>query len=148
MLKFNFTQYKPINVVVRTATPVDDFHYDTIVPTHVGTECVVVSNPLYVLFNEQRLRSLGQFPLEEWIASMNNQTSDALKDLRSKVSDEDLIGLMKSRYCQAPCELASWSAYLAEHIDKITSEAQAYAQAQQSQIEQGSKTEVQQKQSE
>lgn len=130
MIQFKFTQYKPINVVVRTATPVDEFHFDTIVPAHVGSECTIVSNPLYVIFNSERLSQLGDYSLKEWIESMNQSNSDPLKELRKNVSDDDLINLMKSRYCQQPCEIAQWSAYLQGKIDTLTKEAQELAAAQ------------------
>ena len=129
--KLNILAYKPTNVVVRAATPVDEFHFDEIHPAHC-TKAMVVSNPLFVLFNQERLQQLGQFPLQEWIDAMNNVKSDPLKELRSKISDEDLISLMKSRYCQKPSELAQWSSYLASKIDDVTAEVQQYIQAQQS----------------
>lgn len=125
----NVLAYKPKNVVVRTATPVDEFHFDVIHPKHC-TKAVIASNPLYVIFNQQRLSQLGQFPLDEWINAMNNIKSDPLKELRSKVSDEDLVNVMRSRYCQKPSEIAQWSAYLADKIDTVTAEVQAYVAAQ------------------
>lgn len=128
--KFNVLAFKPTNVVVRASTPVDEFHFDEIHPAHCS-KAMVVSNPLYVLFNQQRLQQLGQFPLQEWIDAMNNVKSDPLKELRSKISDEDLISLMKSRYCQKPSEIAQWSSYLASRIDDVQAEVQQYIQAQQ-----------------
>lgn len=125
----NVLAYKPKNVVVRTATPVDEFHFDEVHPKHC-TKAVLTSNPLYVIFNQQRLSQLGQFPLDEWINTMNNIKSDPLKELRSKVSDEDLVNFMRSRYCQKPSEIAQWFAYLTEEIDTVTAEVQAYVDAQ------------------
>lgn len=127
--KLNVLAYKPKNVVVRTSTPVDEFHFDEIHPCHCD-KAIISSNPLYVIFNQKRLSQLGQFPLDEWIQAMNNVKSDPLKELRSKVPDEDLVNVMRSRYCQKPSEIAQWSAYLAEKIDTVTAEVQAYVAAQ------------------
>lgn len=126
MLKFIIGQYKPVNLVLRTETPIDDFHFDECVPCHSGKPAVIVSNPLYVIFNQKRLASVGEFPLQEWIDSMNSIQSDSFKELRSKVSDEDLVSVLKSRYCQKPSELAQWSAYLSAEMDKLSAEVQEY----------------------
>lgn len=129
--KLNVLAYKPTNVVVRECTPVDDFHFDKISPAH-DTEAIIVSNPLYVIFNQKRLSSIGQFPLQEWIDAMNNIKSDPLKELRSKCSDEDLVNFMKSRYCQKPSDITHWSSYLATKIDGLKTEVQEYINAKQS----------------
>ena len=135
MLKFCFKDYKPTNVVIRSATPVDSFHFDVCTPAYGGSDAVIVSNPLYVIFNAQRLQSLGEFPLQEWIDAMNRSQSDSLKELRSKVSDEDLVNYMKSRYCQQPSELAQWASYLASNIDKLAKHVQEYVASQQQSAE-------------
>lgn len=145
MLNFDFKRLKPNNLVFRTATPVDEFHFDIVYPPHRFKEAVVVSNPLYVLFNAQRLSSVGQFNLDEWISSMNNVNSDPFKELRSKISDEDLISYMKSRYCQKPSDIAQWASYLASRIDDVQAEVSEYIQAQQQEKADISENEVEQK---
>ena len=126
MSLFNFKRLKPTNVVLRTSTPVDEFHFDSISPTHCGTDAVVVSNPIYALFNAQRLSSIGQFNVDEWIASMNNSSSDSLKELRKNIPDDQLCDYLKSRYCQKPSEISAWCAYLSQDMDKLTADVKKY----------------------
>lgn len=130
MALFNFKRLKPTNVVLRTSTPVDEFHFDTISPTHSGTDAVVVSNPIYALFNAQRLSSIGSFNVDEWIASMNNSFSDSLKELRKNIPDDQLCDYLKSRYCQKPSEISAWCEYLSHDMDKLTSEIRKYVESQ------------------
>lgn len=126
----NIVGFKPRNIIVREATPVDDFHFEKIKPAHDGGTAVMVSNPLYVVFNAKRLSSFGDYNIQDWIESMNNIKSDPFSELRSKVSDEELVTWMRSRYVQKPSELAQWSAYLANNLDSATAELQAYVESQ------------------
>lgn len=131
LYKLNIVGYKPKNVILRTESPIDQFHFDKCTPSDDGVEAVIVSNPLYMIFNQERLSSIGQFNVQEWIDSMNRISNDNLKELRSKVSDDDLIKYMKSRYCQSPCELAMWSSYLVNETDKLSDEVKAFVAQQQ-----------------
>lgn len=125
MIKFVFKQYKPTNVVQRISTPIDDFHFDEISPSHSVGKAVVVSNPLCVIFNAKRLSSVGDINIQDWIDSMDKSHSDSLKELRSKLSDEDLISLLRSRYCQSPCEISQWTEYLVSTSKKFNEEVQS-----------------------
>lgn len=129
----NVMAFKPTNVVVREATPVDEFHFDKCISEEDGSEAVIVSNPLYVIFNNQRLSQLGNTSLQMWIDSMNQVKSDSLKELRSKLTDEQLVDMLRSRYCQKPQELANWAAYITNNMDKFEFEVKQYMEAQQAQ---------------
>lgn len=128
---FYLKKLKPTNVVLRESSVVDDFHFDKIHPKHAGCDAVVVSNPIYVIFNAQRLSSVGQFNVDAWIKSMNQSSSDSLKELRKHISDEDVCKFLKSRYCQKPSEVAAWCEYLSSNMDNLTAEVQQYVEEQQ-----------------
>lgn len=70
------------------------------------------NNDVTLLFNQQRLlKTLGVDTLNSWLEQLTPK-SDALSELRSKCTDEQLLQICKSRYIQKPCELLAWSDYL------------------------------------
>lgn len=91
-------------------------------PVEVGNKKVrFFDNDLILLFNQQRISSLGDTALLEYINSIA-PTSDGLSDLKSKCSDKELISLVKSRHIQSRSELLRWSEYLNNCLDDVTSE--------------------------
>lgn len=82
-----------------------------------------VDNDLILLFNQERLSSLGDSALLEYINSIA-PSSDGLSDLRSKCSDSELLGLVKSRHIQSRSELIRWSEYLNNCLDDVSAELQ------------------------
>ena len=128
---FHLQNLKPTNVVFRETSVVDSFHFDSISPKHAGCEAVVVSNPIYVVFNAQRISAAGDFNIDAWIKSMNQCSSDSLAKLRKNVSDEDVCKYLKSRYCQKPSELSAWFEYLSSNIDNLSSEVREFVEKQQ-----------------
>lgn len=81
-----------------------------------GNKAVRVSNDIYLLFNQQRLAALGIDTVNKWLESLTPQ-NDALAQLRSKCTDEQLLSLVKSKYIQSASELEAWSTYLNTHFD-------------------------------
>lgn len=126
--------FKPKNLILREESPVDEFYKEPVTPAFDNKNAVCIHNPLYVLFNSQRLELAGSFALEKWIEQLNQASSrfDSFKDMRSKCSDDDLIQFMKSRYVQQPCEVEAWASYINENYDKMSTEIQEYIAAKQS----------------
>ena len=54
-----------------------------------------------------------------------------MRELRSKLSDEQLCSFVKSRFIQSPSELMSWSQYLMSSQDEMIAAAAAEKQAEQ-----------------
>lgn len=79
---------------------------------------VRVCNDISLLFNQQRLQSLGQEGIKQFLDSLQPK-SPALASLRSKISDDDLLKVCKSRYIQSPSELLAWSSYLDSSLSEI-----------------------------
>lgn len=94
-----------------------------------GTEIVSFVDPILMLFNQQRLETLGQFGAKEFLDSFN-QKSTALDELRSKCSDDDLMKLIKSRHLQSPAEILSWCRYMQQNIDTFNAEVQKLVEQQ------------------
>lgn len=82
-----------------------------------GNPAIQVSNDIFLLFNQQRLAALGTDTVNKWLESLTPQ-NDALAQLRSKCTDEQLLQFVKSKYIQSASELEAWSGYLNAHFDK------------------------------
>lgn len=79
---------------------------------------VRVCNDISLLFNQQRLESLGREGIKQFLDSLTPK-SPSLASLRSKISDADLLKVCKSRYIQSPSELLAWSSYLDSALSDI-----------------------------
>ena len=79
---------------------------------------VRVCNDISLLFNQQRLESLGREGIKQFLDSLTPK-SPSLASLRSKISDVDLLKVCKSRYIQSPSELLAWSSYLDSSLSEI-----------------------------
>lgn len=88
-------------------------------------ESTRVTSDIYMLFNQQRLDRLTREQLIRHFDDMQVQDK-SFGDLRTKLTDDDLIKFVKSRYIQAPSELLAWSNYLtsiaSEEIKQVLSQ--------------------------
>ena len=114
--------------VLRESSVVDEFYQqNTCNPD--GTESVSFSDPIYILFNQERLDSLGSTAVQAFLDSLQPK-SDALAELRSKCSDDDLMQMMKSRHLQSPAEILHWCRYMKSNVDKFNAEVQELVKQQ------------------
>lgn len=88
-----------------------------------GEKIIHFGNDATLLLNQHRLSSLGSDTIRNYLDSLS-PTSSALSQIRSKVSDDDLISYVKSRYIQSPAELSAWIGSLDETAQQIVSEIQ------------------------
>lgn len=79
---------------------------------------VTVTSDVTMLFNQKRLDKMSVQTLVSHFDSMQ-QKNDSLRELRSKLSDEQLGKLVKSRYIQSPSELMAYSAYLVSEMSRL-----------------------------
>lgn len=86
-----------------------------------------VTSDIYMLFNQQRLDRQSREALVNYFDNMS-VNSPSLSSLRSKLTDDQLISLVKSRYISSMSELLEWSMYLNSLAD---SEIKAFLAAQQ-----------------
>lgn len=123
---------------VRQPSLVDSFyiqHHDS--PRDSIGVSVAHMNPLFMLFNQDRLDRLGPAAVEAWLKTMRETGSSSYSELKKKVSDDDLARMVKSRRIQAPCELEAYLRALNERADlfnsevaRIVAEQKAEAEAQ------------------
>ena len=116
------------NVVLREPSVVDEFYINKMTNPD-GSESVQHVDPIFVLFNQQRLESLGTSAAQYFLDSLQ-QPNDSLTELRKKCSDEDLLKLIKSKYLQSPAEILAWCRYMDANIEEFNKEVQTLIEAQ------------------
>lgn len=98
-------------------TPLDDFY--VVDHEHIGKlPSKRMTSDIYMLFNQQRLDRMSREALINYFNGLAIQ-DPKFGDLKSKLSDDQLISVVKSRYIQSPSELLAWSRYLNTLGDEI-----------------------------
>lgn len=110
-------------------TPVNEFMFQEIEVS--GKKTLRVTSDIYMLFNQQRLDRMSKERLISYFESLS-VNEPKMRELRSKLSDEQLCSFVKSRFIQSPSELMSWSQYLMSSQDEMIAAAAAEKQAGQS----------------
>lgn len=105
--------------LTRQASNADTFYHVPLESSDDGHKCVAVVDPIYMLFNQERLDKMGDEAVKKWLKSMEDVSNNPLTKLRQTCCDDDLISMVKSRHLQAPCELSAWADYMAENLDKF-----------------------------
>lgn len=60
----------------------------------------------------------------------NNQSPSQIQTIMDKMSDDDLLATVRSRYIQAPSEIIAWSKELAAYAERLESQAQELIDAE------------------
>lgn len=60
----------------------------------------------------------------------NKQSASQLQQIMDKMSDDDLLSIVRSRYVQAPSELIAWSKELSAYAENLESEARSLIDAE------------------
>lgn len=89
------------------SSPVDEFTNE-VVSNPDGTESVTLTSDISMLFNQQRLDRCSKDSLLQYFESLS-RSSSSFSELRSKLNDDQLISIVKSRYLQSPSELLAYS---------------------------------------
>lgn len=107
---------------VRQPSLVDSFYLDKSEHPETGETIYGLHNPLYMLFNQQRIDRLGAEAIRQWIEQLDASHNSHLASIRSQCKDEDLIRMIKDRHIQHPCELERYIADLDKRADLFNSE--------------------------
>lgn len=106
-------------------SPVNDFIFqEHEVDGVVSVRC---SSDIYMLFNQQRLDRMSCESLVKYFGEFS-VTEPKMKELRSKLSDDQLCSFVKSRFIQTPSELMAWSQYLMSSQDEMVAAVAAARQ--------------------
>ncbi len=130
-------EFKPYNISSKDLrlseflenSPVNEFCYERLEVN--GNEVVTLTSDIYMLFNQQRLDRMSR---ERLVAYFDNVSvsEPKMRELRSKLSDDQLCSFVKSRFIQSPSELMAWSEYLMSSQDEMIAAAVAEQQTEQS----------------
>ncbi len=123
------------NVVTMEKSLVHEFYIEEQVSKEDGSPMLQVSDPIYLLFNQQRLNSIGAGAVQMWIQQMSAVTSNPLAELRKQCSDDDLLTMVKSRHIQSPSELLAWAQFMTANMDKFQTEVAKLVAAKQADIQ-------------
>lgn len=105
--------------IYRESSPIDEFYCYTEERSDLDKPIKFYRDPIYELFNQERLSRLGRGSLEDWVKSMSIIKGNPLNELREKCSDSELLSVMKSRYCQTPSEVMNWARYLNNNLSEL-----------------------------
>lgn len=109
-------------------SPVNEFCFERLDKN--GTEVVTLTSDIYMLFNQQRLDRMSKDRLLAYFENLS-VNEPKMRELRSKLSDEQLCSFVKSRFIQSPSELMAWSQYLMSSQDEMIAAAAAEQQTEQ-----------------
>ena len=121
---------KASTFILRTPSSLDEFQTE-ILETPNGNIMFITSD-ISVLFNQQRLMQLPSMVLDEMVSNMKKAKSDL------KLSDEQLIGALKSRYIQSNADVYAWTRAVQADLDNVISSIEAEAVAQATKTAEGS----------
>lgn len=130
-------EFKPYNISSKDLrqseflenSPVNEFCFERLEVN--GNEVVTLTSDIYMLFNQQRLDRMSKDRLLAYFENLS-VTDPKMRELRSKLSDDQLCSFVKSRFIQSPSELMAWSQYLMSSQDEMIVAAAAEKQAEQS----------------
>lgn len=123
-----------LNVAVMRTTeflqpsPLDEFMFQEVEID--GKKSVTLTSDIYMLFNQQRLDKLSRERLVDYFNNLSVQ-QPKFSELRSNLTDSQLISFVKSRFIQSPSELMAWSNYLISSQDELVAAVAAELRAQQ-----------------
>jgi hypothetical protein len=109
-------------------SPVNEFCFERLDKN--GIEVVTLTSDIYMLFNQQRLDRMSKDRLLAYFENLS-VNEPKMRELRSKLSDDQLCSFVKSRFIQSPSELMAWSQYLMSSQDEMIAAAAAEKQAEQ-----------------
>lgn len=109
-------------------SPVNEFCFDRLDVN--GKEIVTLTSDICMLFNQQRLDRMSKDRLLSYFENLS-VNEPKMRELRSKLSDDQLCSFVKSRFIQSPSELMAWSQYLMSSQDEMIAAAAAEQQTAQ-----------------
>lgn len=128
-VEYPLTDFDILNQKRATPNVVDALCVDTFTDSDGNVCAVSFQSDISLLFNQKRLEdTLGRDGLKKFFDDMAAR-STPLSELRSKISDDDLAALCKSRYLQSASEILSWSKYLNDNYQSLMESVKSRAAA-------------------
>lgn len=129
-------EFEPYNVSAKELkqseflknSPVNEFCFERLEVN--GEEVVTLTSDIYMLFNQQRLDKMTKDRLLSYFENLS-VNEPKMRELRSRLTDDQLCSFVKSRFIQSPSELMAWSQYLMNSQDEMIAAAAAEKQVEQ-----------------
>ncbi len=83
---------------VRVPSAIDSLLIAKEKPVHASDRCVKYQSDVFFLLNQKRLDKMSLQAFSDYLDSMPDSGTDSLSELRSKLSDDQLLHFVKSRY--------------------------------------------------
>lgn len=109
--------------IMRTPSALDSFQIEKL-SIGKNEEIMFVSSDIALLFNQQRLMQLNPMILEQLVGNLKQVKP------QMKLTDEQLMGALKSRYIQSNADIYAWSRAIKADLDNTISSIEAEAAAQ------------------
>lgn len=110
---------------VRKPSLCDSFYseeHECVAVTTLSRNSVSFQDPIYMLFNQERLAKLGFESVQKWLEQFKQTNNSELQQMLSKCSDEDIMAMVKPKNLQSPSELHTWLRYMNEKHEVFNSE--------------------------
>ena len=109
--------------IMRTPSALDSFQIEKL-SVGKNEEIMFVSSDIALLFNQQRLMQLNPMILEQLVGNLKQAKP------QMKLTDEQLLGALKSRYIQSNADVYAWTRAVQADLDSTVSSIEAEAAAQ------------------
>lgn len=96
---------------VRVKSVVEPLYMETTECVHGKCPAVHYGNDIALVLNQKRLDRMTLQGFSDYL-NQSQVNDDPLRQIRSQMTDEQLMKFVKSRYIQSPSELKSWYSYL------------------------------------
>lgn len=117
--KPKFKKHSVVNIAPRdmrissfpASSAMDNFICQKCTTPYDDKESIRMTSDIYMLFNQQRLDRMSRERLIDYFNNMSVRDT-SFSSLKKRLTDDQLISVVKSRYIQQPSELLAWSRYL------------------------------------
>ena len=96
---------------VRVGNVVESMYREVTKSPHCSDPSVHYGNDIALILNQKRLDRMSLQGFSDYL-NQAQVGDDPLKNIRSRMSDDQLLKFIKSRYIQSASELKSWYSYL------------------------------------
>lgn len=134
-------KYNSGTIDYRNTSIYQESNIDSFMFQKESDDSITLTSDISMLFNQQRLDKLSRDALIQRFDDFAVK-NDSLRELRSKLSDDQLISLVKSRYIQTPSELMTYSSYLVHTLDSELSKLVQQGEIKHSDVVEPKKEEV------
>lgn len=92
----------------RVPSMIDEFFTEKGITNTTGEVCIAHTHPLCVFLNQKRIDRIKGATLDTYVQQLNAGALSQLSEMKLKLSDDELVSMCRSRYCQTPSEVRAY----------------------------------------